>query len=161
MRLLTAGIRFIVLLMIVLVFSGCIHHVLPMRWLIPAGYVGPIELEYGVSGAPPLPIEEGRYMIRLSPDGRAQTSTDIGEGRQDDPDDFYYISGEYISGEGRKRLAEKNDPFPIGTLPPATLVRGENYGVESYGMHKKIKKVRVFVGTDKQFDDYIKEHGTW
>jgi hypothetical protein len=152
MRILTASILFIVLFVIALLFSGCHQNqVLPMRWLIPTGYVGPIELEYGIPGAPTLPIEEGRYLIRLSRDGRAQTSTDIGEGRQGDPDDFYYISG-----EGRKRLAEKNDPYPIGTLPPATLVRGESSGV-----YDKIRKIRVFVGNDKQFDDYIKKHGTW
>jgi hypothetical protein len=151
MRILTAGIRFIILLMTVLFFAGRHqHHGLPMRWLIPAGYVGPIELEYGIPGAPALPMEAGRYLIRLSPNGRAQTSTAIGEGPHD-PDDFYYVSG-----KGRKRLAEKNDPYPIETHPPATLVRGENYWV-----HKKIRKVRCFVGTDKQFDAYIKKHGAW
>ena len=44
-------------------------------WIIPAGYVGWLRLDYSVAGAPPLPIENGCYVVRLPRSGRLATST--------------------------------------------------------------------------------------
>lgn len=47
----------------------------PERWIIPAGYVGWLRLDYSVKGAPSLPLERGRYVVRVPPSGRVATST--------------------------------------------------------------------------------------
>ena len=44
-------------------------------WIIPAGYVGWLRLDYSIAGAPPLPLENGWYVIRLPLTGRLATST--------------------------------------------------------------------------------------
>ena len=44
-------------------------------WIIPAGYVGWLRLDYSVAGAPPLPIENGCYVVRLPRTGRMETLT--------------------------------------------------------------------------------------
>jgi len=44
-------------------------------WIIPNGYRGWLRLDYEVAGAPPLPIEGGRYVVRMPRSGRLRTST--------------------------------------------------------------------------------------
>jgi hypothetical protein len=51
------------------------RHSTPERWIIPAGYVGWLRLDYSVEGAPPLPLEGGRYVVRVPLSGRVATST--------------------------------------------------------------------------------------
>lgn len=51
------------------------RHSTSERWIIPAGYVGWLRLDYSVNGAPPLPLEHGRYVIRVPLSGRVATST--------------------------------------------------------------------------------------
>ena len=47
----------------------------PEMWILPNGYVGWLRLDYSVDGAPALPVENGRYLVRMPPTGRMQTST--------------------------------------------------------------------------------------
>jgi hypothetical protein len=51
------------------------RHSTPERWIIPAGHVGWLRLDYSVKGAPPLPLEHGRYLVRVPLSGRMATST--------------------------------------------------------------------------------------
>lgn len=57
-----------------LLLAGCKRYT-PEQWIIPAGYAGWLRLDYGVAGAPPLPLEKGRYIVRVSRSGRLATST--------------------------------------------------------------------------------------
>ena len=44
-------------------------------WIVPSGYVGWLRLDYGRHAQPALPIELGRYVVRMPPEGRLQTSS--------------------------------------------------------------------------------------
>lgn len=68
-----------------------LHRRPPSRFLIPAGYVGWVRVEYRVGSAAPLP-REGKYLlVKVDGQGRLQTSTDLpsGWGR----DQFFYYNG--------------------------------------------------------------------
>ena len=68
-----------------------LHRRPPARYLIPAGYVGWVRIEYGAAGAPPL-VREGKYLlVRLAQDGTARTSSELDEGWG--RDQFFYESG--------------------------------------------------------------------
>lgn len=145
-------IRSIALLLLFLYLPCCGNNdTHPSRYLLPAGYVGPIRVEYEVSDAASLPMEEGRYLIRIAADGRAQTSTPLPEGWHS-ADDFYYVSG-----TNRQRLPVEYEPSPVETSPSAPSVRG---GAVEVVPDKPVVE-RWFIGTDQQFDNYVKKHGNW
>jgi Family of unknown function (DUF6843) len=48
----------------------------PERYLIPAGFAGWARIDYLQSGAPPLPVEDGRRLLKLNAQGALQTSSD-------------------------------------------------------------------------------------
>lgn len=58
------------------VFIAC-RATAPSRppWKLPDGYSGWLRLDYSVDGAPALPPENGRYLVRMPRTGRMQTST--------------------------------------------------------------------------------------
>lgn len=62
------------------------------RFLIPAGYTGWVRIEFRRKGAPTLPTEDGRLLLKLDEHGVLQTSSDplTGHGR----DDFFYYAGD-------------------------------------------------------------------
>lgn len=65
---------------------------LPYRFLIPEGYVGWIRVDFDVSNAPQLPIEDGFYIFKFPESGRLQTSSsDVVESRRNE---FHYYSTE-------------------------------------------------------------------
>jgi uncharacterized protein DUF6843 len=70
---------------------GCEQQRRPSRYLIPDGYVGLVSIEYRVKGAPPLPIEDGFYLVKLPPGGLLKTSSAIEYGVA--KDEYYYYSG--------------------------------------------------------------------
>lgn len=60
----------------------------PTRYLISAGYVGWVSIEYGVNG-PPLEISNGFYICRIPASGVLTTSSALEEGWAKD-EYFYY-----------------------------------------------------------------------
>ena len=98
---------------LLLITGGCGKISRSSKFLIPSGYIGWIQVQYGVRGAPPLPVENGFYLIRVPPNGRVKTSTkqDFGWRR----DEFYYNSGNrrerlrisQISGDGGRVWGEQ------------------------------------------------------
>jgi len=62
------------------------------RFLIPTGYSGWVRIDFRQKGAPPLPTEDGRLLLKLNEQGTLQTSSDplSGHGK----DDFFYYSGD-------------------------------------------------------------------
>lgn len=76
-----------------LLFSagGCLRTRHPTQFLIPKGYVGWVDVSFAVRGAAPLPVEGGYYVVRVQPNGKAQTSTEIEAGRAGDQ--FFYVQG--------------------------------------------------------------------
>lgn len=45
------------------------------RYLVPDGYVGWARVQYDVPGAPPLPVEQGKYVLKFPADGLLKTSS--------------------------------------------------------------------------------------
>jgi hypothetical protein len=64
----------------------------PERFLIPAGYSGWVRVDFRQKGAPPLPTEDGRLLLKIDGQGTLQTSSNplSGHGK----DDFYFYSDE-------------------------------------------------------------------
>ncbi|MEA2650010.1 MAG: hypothetical protein QOG61_2445 [Candidatus Binataceae bacterium] len=73
-------------------FDLVFHRRPPERFLIPAGYSGWVRVEFRHKDAPPLPMEDGRLLLKLDLQGTLQTSSDpqLGHGR----DEFFYYSGD-------------------------------------------------------------------
>ena len=74
-------------------FDLVFHRRPPERFLIPAGYTGWVRVDFRQKDAPPLPMEDGRRLLKLNAQGALQTSSDPqpGHGR----DDFFYYSGDH------------------------------------------------------------------
>ena len=72
-------------------FDLVFHRRPPERFLIPTGYSSWVRVDFRRKDAPPLPMEDGRRLLRLNAQGALQTSSDpqLGHGR----DDFFYYSG--------------------------------------------------------------------
>src|SRR5271170_5359213 len=73
-------------------FDLVFHRRPPERFLIPAGYSGWVRIDFRQKGAPPLPTEDGRLLLKLDEHGALRTSSDpqSGHGR----DDFFYYAGD-------------------------------------------------------------------
>ena len=73
-------------------FDLVFHRRPPERFLIPAGYSGWVRVDFRQKDTPPLPMEDGRRLLKLNPQGALQTSSDpqLGHGR----DDFFFFSGD-------------------------------------------------------------------
>jgi hypothetical protein len=74
-------------------FDLVFHRRPPERFLIPAGYTGWVRVDFRRKDAPPLPMEDGRRLLKLNAQGMLQTSSDpqLGHGR----DDFFYYAGDH------------------------------------------------------------------
>jgi hypothetical protein len=73
-------------------FDLVFHRRPPERFLIPAGYTGWVRVEFRQKGAPPLPTEDGRRLLKVNAQGLLQTSSDLQPGHG--KDDFFYYAGE-------------------------------------------------------------------
>ncbi len=73
-------------------FDLVFHRRPPERFLIPAGYSGWVRIDFRRKDASPLPMEDGRLLLKLDEHGTLRTSSDpqSGHGR----DDFFYYSGD-------------------------------------------------------------------
>jgi hypothetical protein len=113
---------------------------LPYRFLIPEGYVGLIRVDFNVSGAPPLPIEDGFYIFKFPESGRLQTSSsDIVESRRNE---FLYYSKE---GMYQLRIF---GPFD------ERMVHGQASG-PGPGQTGRVHRFRyIFIGPKDVFDRY-------
>ena len=110
-----------------------LHRRPPLRYLIPAGYVGWVRIEYGVAGASPLPREGKYWIIRLAQDGGARTSSRLPEGWG--RDQFFYDSG-----SGRQPLSN------------AGWCKGGMIWGEATALDADARQIqKFFVGNEDQF----------
>jgi hypothetical protein len=122
----------LVTLFSLLLASGCLRTRHPSQFIIPKGYVGWVDVSYGVNGAPPLSVENGYYVIRVPANGTTQTSTEIEAGRAGDQ--FYYGKG-----ADRQRL-QSSKPGGGGRI------WGDGVAGKSRGATREF-----FVGTETEF----------
>lgn len=60
------------------------------RYLIPKGYVGWVKVYFKVKNAPPLELEDGRYLLKFPTTGRLETSSENQYGVGPVDEYFYY-----------------------------------------------------------------------
>ena len=110
----------------------------PSRYLIPEGYVGWIRIDFKVKDAPPLPVEDERYLFKIPHSGHLKTSSDIEYGWASG-DDFYY------SGKTRRKLVET-------MWGKGGMIWGQSNGsAEDSAGNKTAIYEHVFIGTEEQF----------
>jgi hypothetical protein len=95
----------VLILIGIVMSSGCNRGSKREVWLIPEGYVGWLRLDYSVPGAPALPGEGGRLIVRLPRSGHLQTSS----ANKPTIDRNEYVSD---GRSGRKRLALSTNIIP-------------------------------------------------
>jgi len=105
--------------------------------LIPSGYVGWINVYFGVRDAPQTPKEDGYYVFKIPSTGELKTSTKIESGLGSD--EFFYFTA-----EGTKVKLESTG-WDGGGMIWAATTGNENGGPYS---------VRFFVGTEEQLRRY-------
>lgn len=132
----------------VVLLTGCSGDTRSSTYLIPNGFVGRIRVQYDIQRSPALPIEAGRYLIRIPITGTLQTSTSLPHGWHD-LEDFYYVNG-----NTRMRLPVKDEPYRTGTTPPPAMVRGGGVGS---GTNMPVTE-EWFIGTNQQYLDFSKTH---
>ena len=113
----------------------------PSRYLIPEGYVGWVRINFRVKDAPPIPIEDGRYLFKFPPSGLIETSSDIEYGWAKD-DYFYY------SGDARRKLVETGWGEGGMVWAGATGWSGNNFEERT-----NVNAV-FFVGTEEEYRKY-------
>jgi len=99
----------------------------PCDYYLPEGFHGWAEVSFETAGAPPLPKQGGRYVIRFPQTGQLITSTLLENGSAHDRY-FYY------SARGTRELS-------VTAGEGGQIWAGETIG----------KRERFFVGTQKQY----------
>jgi hypothetical protein len=130
---------YIASLSLVLTASGCGHWRRPTTTLIPVGYVGWIEVNYGVQGAPPLPMEDGSYLVRIPTTGSLKTSSKEEFGIA--ADQFCYVSG------------NDRQPLKLGDWGNGGMVWAGSTGSGSTDNPGESHEV-WFIGTESQFKEF-------
>src|SRR5262249_26695305 len=106
--------------------------------------------DFGVADTPPLPLENGFFLLRIPSTGHLQTSTALETGSV--TDEFYYVAGNQ-----RHRIYSNDEDYSTVSPPPIPLVRGGSVGV---GTNTPVHE-DFFIGTDKQFKAFGDKHPNW
>ncbi len=118
------------------------HRRPPECFLIPAGFRGWARIDFRQKGAPPLPMEDGRLLLKLDEHGTLRTSSDppSGHGR----DDVFYYSGDRRTPLSNAGVCKGGMIWQIETMvddPTSTPF------------------VRFFVGTEDQYRHEVDPSG--
>jgi hypothetical protein len=125
----------------------------PVRFLIPSGYVGWVQVQFGEPGAPPLPIQNGFYVAHIPSSGFTRTSTHIKCGLVN-RDEFYEVSGDH------SRLLDSSEIYGGGKAPGSKrMVRTQGSGYEEGQFQSarigaspvKFEGLFYFIGTTTEF----------
>jgi len=109
--------------------------------LIPDGYTGWCEAHYGVDGAPPLPVEDGKRVFRYDENGRLETSSEFEEGWG--VDSYFYVAGEERHVLRQRPPGMEGDIWHVYTSTSVvTVIDGQPV---RRGVH-----TGFFVGTEEQ-----------
>ena len=115
-------------------FDLVFHRRPPERFLIPTGYSGWVRVDFRQKGAPPLPMEEGRLLLKVNEQGALQTSSDplSGHGK----DDFFYYSGDSRTALSNAGVCKGGMVWQVETMVDERT---------------STPFVRFFVGTEDQY----------
>jgi hypothetical protein len=129
---------------VLLLGTQCRQNRRPSHYLIPEGYVGWVEIDYGASDAPGLPIEGGCHIVTIPPDGRASTSTDIEGGWAKDS---YY----YYSGSNQHKLKET-------ALGQGGVIWGSAVGSRINAEGRQVATETFFVGSQELYQQHMVDY---
>jgi hypothetical protein len=119
----------------------------PIKFLIPEGYVGWVEVSYGLEGSPPLPIKDGSLICKIPANGVLGTSSHLELGWGNDDYDFYSPDGSL------RQIRETN-------WGDGGLVWG---GQVSHAVGEKTADYRrdefIYIGTEDQFKQGVTKNG--
>lgn len=123
-------------------FDLVFHRRPPERFLIPSGYRGWARIDFRQKGTPPLPMEDGRLLLKLDEHGTLKTSSDplSGHGK----DDFFYYAGDRRTPLSTAGVCKGGMVWQIETMvdePTSTPF------------------VRFFVGTEGQYRHEVDPSG--
>jgi len=123
-------------------FDLAFHRRPPERYLIPAGYNGWIRIDYQQKNAPPLPVEDGRRLIKFDANGKTATSSTplSGHGK----DEFFYVSGNKRTPLSTAGVCKGGMIWdPVTVIDPSTST----------------PFLRFFVGTEDQYRQQVDPTG--
>jgi len=128
------------------VITSCRPAPVPELWVIPKGYVGWLRLDYAVANAPPLSLENGKYLVRPIGNHRVRTSS-TNDTRVDQND--YMMEGP----TGGQRLVFSTTPTSGYAVQNAYTVRALNAPTARFEC--------VFVGTRVDFKANHEDCSHW
>lgn len=73
-------------------FDLLFHRQSPERFLVPSGYQGWARIEFRQKGTPPLPVEDGRALLKLDEHAKLRTSSSPPSNHNNDQ--FFYYAGD-------------------------------------------------------------------
>jgi len=111
---------FLFIIIITFFFASCsgVKRRVPISYELPKGFTGWVTVKYEKQNAPPLERIGGRYIIKISGDGFAETSSKFEDGWA--ADEYYWLDG------GKKVLLQQN------TEDKTSRIFGESYSNISY-----------------------------
>ena len=120
---------------------------IPEIYLIPQDYVGEVVIEYGIRGAPPLPVKDGLRHFVIPTNGRLQTSSLLQTGRIPVPEggSYYYVDNEGVRTPLRLFIPRRDDSM---IWSPSVGYRDPTYILKTF-----------VVGTDQQLEDTGLKYG--
>src|SRR5262249_15056089 len=118
------------------------HKRTPVRYLIPAGYVGWVQADYEVNSAPSLVREEGYDLVIFDAKGHFATSSGMKTGWAED--EYYYVKNGIL-----QRL--RNTPFCEGGM-----IWNQMYSDDG---KDKLVKDSFFVGTEEAYRKFTDPSG--
>ncbi len=112
------------------------------RFLIPEGYTGWVRVEFDMKDAPPLPVENGQYVLKIPATGALRTSS---------PEQYGWAKDSYFfySATGSQQIRDSG---------PDSLIWGKING-EASGVSGIRKYEEFFVGTKQQFKAQLGANG--
>jgi hypothetical protein len=129
------------------VFAACLaKERRPCKYLIPEGYVGWVRIDYKIKGAPALPIDDGRRILKFPPIGHLETSSEIEYGAAGD--EYYYYSDDEL------RPLAVTDWDGGGMIWAHSNGRSFDSKNEETSTHE-----HFFVGTEDEYRKYGADYG--
>lgn len=126
-------------------FDIVFHRRPPERFLIPAGFSGWVRVDFRKKGAPPLPTEDGRLLLKLDEHGTLQTSSDPQSGHGKD-DFFFYYS------------ADRRTPISNAGVCKGGMIWQVETMVDE---HTSTPFARFFVGNEDQYRHAVDPGKEW
>jgi hypothetical protein len=115
-------------------FNLILHRETPERFLVPSGYKGWARIDFRQKAAPPLPVEDGRNLLKLDDHASLRTSSDPPS--LHGKDEFFYYAADH-----RTRLSNAGVCKGGMVWQVETMVDERN----------STPFVRFFVGTEDEY----------